>query len=331
MALFGSLFRKKKSDPSSWDELWTVLAPYGGRVTPSSTQAWLRAAATMDPKLLATAREQLEDALVLLDTEAAARFAGGTPFTGPDRPFARRRFLRALDAVIVAGPEAVARVVADPSSLRSYDSSPAVAPYDLADPDGYLIERWEVAHWADPTERVLRRDRSVPLGKDRFTGWPSLAVGDEMRELRKFVLDPEAGWLDVDASAVGVRGGQVFTDRDGWIGAGIAAGRLVHDALGDMADRPPKLLHVFVGALPREDWEGEVGFGLEVVDGVADAVTGDVNTERYVPFSDEECAIEDQDERVGLLVRRVAHALLAIDLPFDEERAATLRDLARGA
>ncbi len=326
MALFGSLFRKK-SDPSTWDELWTVLAPYGGRVTPSSTQAWLRAAATMDPQVLAKAKDQLERAYDLLDTEAAARFAGEIPFTGANRPFARRRFLRTVDAVIVAGPDAVARVVADPSYLRSYDSSPAVAPYETPDPEGYLADRWDVERWKDPLNRMIWKDVLVSLSTRREKSWPSLA-GDPAAQM--FHLDPEYGWVDVDASSIAAEQGAPVEARDGWTGAGIEASRRLHTALGSPLERPDVLALVAVVVLSQAEWDDEAEDGDEddVREGVLNVGIDRSATELDIALSDAECAITDQSERVALLVRRAAHALLTFDLPFTGAQAAALGELA---
>ncbi|MFD6093549.1 hypothetical protein ACFWGN_15630 [Oerskovia sp. NPDC060338] len=325
MALFGSLFRKK-SDPSSWDELWTVLAPYGGRVTPSSTQTWLQAAANMDPKMLAKAKGQLERAYDLLDTEAVARFAGEAPFTGSDRPFARRRFLRTVDAVIVAGPEAVARVVADPSYLRSYDSSPAVAPYETPDPEGYLGDRWDVERWKDPLHRMIWKDVLVSLSTRRQKAWPSVA-DDSAAQM--FHLDPEYGWVDVDASSIAAEQGAPVEAVDGWTGAGIEASKRLYAALGSVVERPDVLGLVAVVVLSQAEWDGEAEDGDEVRDGVLNLGIDRQATELDIAFSAEECAIEDQEERVELLVGRAAHALLVFDLPFTGAQAATLGELAR--
>ncbi|KZM35559.1 hypothetical protein [Oerskovia enterophila] len=326
MALFGSLFRKKKSDPSSWDELWTVLAPYGGRVTSSSTETWLRAAATMDPKVLAKAKDQLERAYDLLDTEAVARFAGEIPFTGPDRPFARRRFLRTVDAVIVAGPEAVARVAADPSYLRSYDSSPAVAPYETPDPEGYLSDRWDVERWKDPLHRMVWKDVLVSLSTRRQKAWPSVA-DDSAAQM--FHLDPEYGWIDVDASSIAAEQGAPVEARDGWTGAGIEASKRLYAALGSPLERPDVLGLVAVVVLSQAEWDGEAEDGDEVRAGVLNIGIDRSATELDIALSDEECAVTDQDERVALLVGRAAHALLVFDLPFTGSQAAVLGELAR--
>lgn len=326
MALFGSLFRKK-SDPSTWDELWTALAPYGGRVTPSSTQAWLLAAATMDPKVLAKAKDQLERAYDLLDTEAVARFAGEIPFTGPNRPFARRRFLRTVDAVIVAGPDAVARVAGDPSYLRSYDSSPAVAPYETPDPEGYLADRWDVERWKDPLNRMIWKDVLVSLSTRREKAWPSLA-DDSAAQM--FHLDPEYGWVDVDASSIAAEQGAPVEARDGWTGAGIEASKQLYAALGSPLERPDVLGLVAVVVLSQAEWDSEVEDGDEddVREGVLNVGIDRSATELDIALSDAECAITDQSEQVVLLVRRAAHALLAFDLPFTGAQATALGELA---
>ncbi|WP_265521326.1 hypothetical protein [Oerskovia flava] len=325
MSFFSSLFRKR-SDPSSWRELWEVLAPYGGALTPASARAWSDAAASMDPRLLATAREQLERAYELLDTQHAAAFVGGAPFTTPDRPFARRRFLRALDAVVVAGPDAVAQVAADPSTLRAYDTAPAVAPYEVPDPQGSLLERLDLATSSSPHAHLMLGTATY-LPRRREAGWPALGSDTIARQ---FYLDPELGWVDVDASAVGVSQGEPLDPTQGWADAGRETGRRVFVALGSVVERPATLGLVAVVLLPREDWEGEVGSGLTTRDGVAQAGINEGLVELYVALSDAECATRDTAERIDLLVRRAAQALRTFELPFTALQASALDELARG-
>ncbi len=258
MGLFGT---RRTADPSSWDELWEVLAPLGGSLAPEAVARWEDVVVTSPPAFLEAASEQLGHAYRLLGTEAHAREIGPGAFAGTDRPFAARRFARVVDTVVVGGQDAVVRVAADPAAVRSF-----AATVPLLDPLSAILDEevplavglWRV-HDRARFERgaELRAPRTAKrlvlsptvLGRDALRAWPSLQGRTPNRAFAG-IRDPEVPWLEVDAltldealAASGDRGAvaparDLLDETGGWSWAGsVAAGRLF-EGLGTDALRP---------------------------------------------------------------------------------------------
>jgi hypothetical protein len=347
VGLFG---RRRGDDPGSWDELWAVLAPFGGRLTDASVEHWRAAAASFTPAQLELAAEQLGFAHLLLDTERHARELAPDGFAEPGRPFARGRFVRVLDAVVVAGPDAVARVAADPAALRSYADVGVLAPeqyYDLTDagPPALGLELLRALVPAQFSEgaamRVAapRRLRWLAspgrLDRRRLGRWPSLRDRRGQGDPLAGTPDPEVPWLDLDASELDGAGGEVDgdgrDDDDGpatWYGAGFAAAARVFVALGPDA---------LGGVSP-----GLVRIALDVTSGSAangpGARSAPEATDSYddgvliadVALPAEDVAVTEPDERVRVLAARAAQALSSLGLTFSDRTRDALDALAGG-
>jgi len=260
MGLFG---RRRATDPTSWRELWEALGPLGGRLTPEAVRRWEDIVATSPPAFIEAASEQLGYAYRLLGTEAHAREIGPGAFEGTGRPFAAERFARVVDAVVVAGADAVARVAADPAAVRSFATGvPLLDPVLAYRGDGDVTLGVELLRIRDRSrfERgaELRAPRArsfvtsaVDLDRDALHAWPSLrgrAAGAEWAGIR----DPEEPWLEVDASDLDVvpevaelddveatRAAQHALDAPGsWYGAGVSAAERIFTALGADAVGP---------------------------------------------------------------------------------------------
>ncbi|GAA3224122.1 hypothetical protein ACFP63_18090 [Oerskovia jenensis] len=322
MSLLAPLLGRASADPSRWTTLWEVLAPYGGRVTPSGIESWQRAAGRMDAESLRRADKQLTEAYVLLDTEAHARVVG---YVARDAVFARRRFVRTLDAVIVAGPEAVARVAADPSALRSYDTVPVREPYsEPVVPVETLGTRIAAAAARKGIRRTWNNEAVGMLDRRRSKQWPSRPASTAWR-------DPEIGWLHVDASTLCADDGPEGEDGErSWYAAGsVAAGRLfraLHGVAGDgFGDQRPRHLR---------DVEIEIDL-IRDEEGSDDADPQDetscINDEGVYLTSfvhPEDARIEEFDARVELLTRHTAGALAHAALGFPPAEIAILQRVA---
>jgi hypothetical protein len=251
MGLFG---RRRATDPSSWRELWEALGPLGGRLTPEAVRRWADIVATSPPAFIEAASEQLGHAYRLLGTEAHAREIGPGAFEGTGRPFAAERFGRVVDAVVVAGPDAVARVAADPTAIRSYASAvPLLDPVLAYRGDGDVTLGVELLRIRDRSrfergaELRAPRTRSVvtsaaTLDRDALRAWPSLR-GRSAGQVWTGIRDPEEPWLEVDASDLDVVPDladveavrsvrEVLDDPESWYSAGISAAERLFTALG---------------------------------------------------------------------------------------------------
>lgn len=261
MALFG---RRARSDPHTWTELWELVARLDGRTSPRALGSLRAGAEAMTTERLLRARAQHDAAVRLLDTADHARHLTRDPWVGPDQTFGRRRFVRAMQAVIAAGPEAVLAVSRDASALARFDVGPvpglaarlvADEPVDLGTgAEGLLlatvlrdvlVARGAARHpgWLEWTVSEGRSGAGHP---SRTDGWPEVAAADRRARREEYPVDrydPEAVWLHVwaDFSA---------TDRDGseagpgeWALPRLEATARVMEALGSA--NPPAL-----GAVP---------------------------------------------------------------------------------
>ncbi len=326
MGLFG---RRRASDPSSWDELWEALAPLGGRLAPEAVARWEDAVVTSPPAFLEAASEQLGNAYRLLGTEAHAREIGPGAFAGPDRPFARLRFGRVVDAVAASGADAVARVAADPAAIRSYATGvpladPVLAFTTDAVPLGVQLlrvrDRSRFERGAElRAPRPPRRAELSPtdLDKDALKAWPSLA-GRKPGRAWVGIPDPEEPWLDVDASnldatpderidpeTVGeVR--EILASPSSWFTAGDAAAQRIFAALG------PDVL----GADARAASVGLVALELQRPDDEPRTATEQSEEVLTVPvrLDPVEAGVTGADERAEVLVRACARRLLDVPL-----------------
>ncbi|MBE7701188.1 hypothetical protein H9623_12865 [Oerskovia sp. Sa1BUA8] len=305
-----------------------MLAPYGGRVTPSSTENWQQASDTMGVTALREADKQLVEAYALLDTEQHARVVG---YVGTDAPFARSRFVRTLDAVIVAGPEAVSRVVADPSALRSYDTLPVHEPYSEANLEaGSLAGQIAAAVARKGSPFVPRSIRVGQLDRRRGAQWPSRQDGSP--DWR----DPEVGWLFLDASPLCDAGtGENEDGPTSWYTAGsVAAGRIfraLHVVAGDGFDaqRPQHLRYVQV-EIDLDEAEMTGDRGPFIAPGMEDAslVIDDEGVFLTTLVSTEDARLEEFDARVDLLTRHVAGTLAQPSIGFPPAELAILQRVA---
>ena len=343
MGLFG---RRSATDPSSWDELWEALGPLGGSLAPAAVARWEDIVVTSPPAFLEAAAEQLGHAYRLLGTEAHAREIGPGAFTGTDRPFAAERFARVVDAVVVGGPEVVARVAGDPSAIRSYATAvPLLDPLAAYHDDGdvtlgvRLMRLRERSRFERGAElRAPRTQRFVvfvaDLDRAALRRWPSLrgrTPGDAWAGIR----DPEEPWLEVDASDLDVvrdvselgdpeatRAAQKALDAPtSWYNAGVAAAERLFTTLGagalgassvvvSLELVPPDLPDPDVPELEPERWRD-----LLTVPAVLDA---------------DEAATTGADARAAVLVRACARRLLDVPLVATPQNLPTLTRLAAG-
>ncbi|MGC5168362.1 hypothetical protein [Luteimicrobium sp. DT211] len=345
MGLFG---RRRAADPSSWDELWEALAPLGGRLTPEAVARWEDVVATSPPAFLEAASEQLGYAYRLLGTEAHAREIEHGAFAGTGEPFAAGRFARVVDAVVAAGPEAVARVAADPGAIRSYATAvplldPVLAyrgagPVTLAVELGRARERSSFERGAElRAPRAARRAVLSPtdLDKDAMKAWPSLA-GRKPERAWAGIADPEEPWLDVDASNLddtpGVwadpeafaEGRKILDAPGSWFTAGAAAAERLFVALG-----PDGL-----GVEARASSVGLVSLELQRPgDGAEPRTEAEQSVEVLtvpvtVDAGDE--AVSGAEARADVLVRACARRLLELPLVATPQNLETLARLAGG-
>lgn len=207
----------KGSDLHSWTELWELVDRLSGR-TSGLHLGYLRATAEgMSVEKLRRAEKQYGKAIRLLDTQEHARHLTRDPWVGAEQTFGRRRFVRAMEAVIAAGPDALVTVSRDPQALSRYDSGSApdltariVAdePVDLqTGADGLLLGT--VLHdvlvekgaadrsgWLDWT---LAESRSH-LHPKSVSSWPDVRASNRMYDREDYPFDhfdPDAVWLQV--------------------------------------------------------------------------------------------------------------------------------------
>ncbi len=210
--LFGGRRERATATPVDLDalvDLWALLAPMEGRITPESLAAMRARGVAFDDARLVRADQQLSLAMSVMDTEEHARHLGQDAWTGMGEPFGRRRFVRALHTAVVAGPVAVARVRDRPEALVEYDTAP-VPPVRVDDGslsrhiEALLIDR-------DGPDGELSRGASVLQDFDTHSekriAWPSVYAWEvaENWDHDFATLDPEGAWLDLWAD---------LTDRD---------------------------------------------------------------------------------------------------------------------
>jgi hypothetical protein len=297
------LFGSKASRPESWTQLWEVLAPLDGSISPPGLQAWL--AASVPEPTLRRANVQLRQAYAQLDTETLAR-STRAPFTTPGQPFGYRRFLRVLDNVVLAGPEAVRRVVDDASALQVYDTLPALDPsafYDEPLPTepplltvlrGALDVVWPPER--RPTGPSGWQAKLPMFGPQVRKSWPGLSDG--WGELAR--ADPSVPWLEIvseldDRSCVG---------RPGcWEFSGYQAGKRLFAALGpDPQAVVPGAKDVMVELAPPGERPDEPIYRDDGVVGCMGMLTA------------QEYEVSEPAERIAIVTRRSAEALLRLRL-----------------
>lgn len=299
MGLFGS----KKSRPESWTQLWEVLAPLGGSMSSAGAAAW--SAEGVEVRTLREAYSQLCDAYRLLNTEALARSVR-EPFTGPGQPFGYRRFVRVLDNVVLAGPEAVRRVADDASTLREYDTLPPLDPstfYDELLPGepplltvlrGALDRAWASEH--RPAGPSGWQAGSPVFGPAAPKSWPSLPD-------RFFGLirdDPSVPWLEFVSE---LDEGDSVGQPGCWEFSGYQATKRVFVALGPDPQRvAPGVKDVMVEFAPPGEPPSEPIYRDDGVVGCMGMLTA------------QEYAVSEPAERVAILTRRGAQAMLRLRL-----------------
>jgi len=342
MGLFG---KRRAADPSSWDELWEALAPLGGRLTPDALARWEDAVVTSPPAFLEAASEQLGHAYRLLGTEAHAREVGPGAFAGPDRPFARLRFGRVVDAVVASGPDAVARVAADPAAIRSYATAvpladPALAFTTDTVPLGVqLLRVRDRARFERGAElrapRAPRRAELSPtdLDKAALKAWPSLA-GRSPERAWAGIADPEEPWLDVDASNLDATPDErtdpetvaevrdLLASPSSWFTAGDAAAQRIFVALGpDVLG--PEARAASVGLVTLElQRPGSADDQPEEPEQWAEVLTVPVTLDAV------EAGATGAQERADVLVRACARRLLDVPLVATPQHRPVLAELA---
>lgn len=219
MGLFGR--RRPAAVPAEWHELWAALAPLRGRLDPSGLQLVRERILGMTEDEATRLEHQLGQALALLDTEEHARHLHRDAWTGPREVFGRRRFVRAVTAVIAAGPEWVERVAADPAQIRGFDSAhvPGLPERARKDPLGETI-----ASALAGRDEMFISDIAEDLAARELTGdrgWKSLRPILRSQFHYSFeIYDPEGVWLEllVDyvqvENIVGDDGTQLFDDSE---------------------------------------------------------------------------------------------------------------------
>lgn len=350
MGLFTKLGRRT-SAPQEWAQLWELLVPLGGQTTPDAVDRWSRWARALPAETLTVAAEQLAEAYALLDTEQHGRALAVEPFTGLDRPFARMRFLRVLDRVILAGPDAVEKVADAPELVRGYDT------VHLLDPDQSLgstapalmhLSRLldearvlggqtapTVGELPQPEETEALRAMmqlehgSASGGWVSSRRWPTLRSAKASRRTRFSIEDPEIAWIDVDASILcddesGDAPADHVHDESCWTGAGRAATLEVYAALGGAAGAQHELCHRQVGVEVVSAEDATADGGAPDVDEALPMVLVEL------VLTDAELAVVDPPARVALLVRRSAERLARTALPWSASNRTALVGLAAG-
>lgn len=350
MGLFTKLGRRTSS-PQEWVQLWELLVPLGGQTTPDAVDRWSRWARTKPAETLTAAAAQLTEAYALLDTEQHGRALAVEPFTGLDRPFARLRFLRVLDRVILSGADAVEKVADAPELVRGYDT------VHLLDPDqslgstapalvhlSRLLDEARVLGGHDAPSvgelpgpegseamraMMLLERGSASGGWVTSRRWPTLRSAKQSQRTRFSIEDPEIAWIDVDASILcDDESGDLPADHvhgEGcWTSAGRAATLEVYTALGGAAGAQHELCHrqVCVEVVSAEDATADGG-APDVDEALPMVLVELVLTEA-------ELAVADPAARVALLVRRSAERLARTALPWSASNRTALVGLAAG-
>jgi hypothetical protein len=233
-----SLFSRISTDPARWTALWRVLEPYGGRLTADSIAYWSAHLPTLSKREYRRAARELAVAYRLLDTEEHARYLTGAPWRGPGMPFARARFERTVDAVIVAGPQAVARVMADPALISGYDDR-AIPERD--DPRWFDSTLGGRLRWA-----LFGRDRlnsgGLPMRTLRAVGTLGFPALWYIVVMDQQPFDPEVPFVMAEPSR----------DQPRWAQPKRVAATLIEEALGGRTAKRPELFWVQV-AIPSDD------------------------------------------------------------------------------
>lgn len=218
MGLFGR--RRPAADHAEWHELWAALAPLRGRLEPSGLQLVRERILGMTEDEATRFERQLGEALAVLDTEEHARHLARDAWKGPREVFGRRRFVRAVTAVIAAGPEWVGRVAADPAQIRGFDSAlvPGLPERARKDALGETI-----ANALADREEMFISDIADDLASRELIeerGWKSLRRILRSQSYYDFeAYDPEGVWLELDVDYVqveniGADGAKLFDDSE---------------------------------------------------------------------------------------------------------------------
>lgn len=355
MGIFSRLGRRSSS-PHEWTQLWELLAPLGGQTTPDAVDRWSRWAREQPEETLTSAAEQLRLVYDALDTEKHGRALGVEPFSGIERPFARLRFLRVLDRVILAGPDAVEQVAGSPELVRGYDTVHLLDPEpSLGDASPAHVNLARLLDEARVLRGTLARSVEELSGAREVEAWVAMSRLDfssatnlwttsrRWRTVRsaksavrqRFALeDPEVAWIEVEASMLcdddpdGAGPGDADLDHehhDCWVAAGHAAALEVYRALGGAAGAQHELAHrhVVVEAMRADDVTEDGKSAPDVGPEVPLVVV-------ELGLSDLELAVTDPQARVALLVRRAAERLSRAALPWSVPNREALVALASG-
>lgn len=315
----------RRTDPVHWGELWELLAPLGGRTGPQEIQRLADSLKTEPQKRRRTAQKQLARAMALLDTEDNARNLRTDPWRGPGNPFRREGFLAVIQAVIVAGPDAVRRVLNQPMHLASYDTIPADlnarvrAEYEpITAMDAFVIANFP--WFTGPTGRIPKKK-----------AWPSLQ-SPANAQYDFDINDPEKVWLTLDAELLNPeQDGEAMSGAVDWDEAEISAVTRIMTALGPQnppALASPPVLDISV-ELVREPSPQNVEDDDDDMDDAYDEDDGELLVSRMVDPALIDAA-RTSDQRADFLVQQVAQALLSADVGWTSARP-PLEELARSA
>jgi len=215
--------------------LWPVIDPLRHDLGQGELDTFSDLLALLDDAALDDVDRALRSALHSLDSEQHAAGLSGVPWRGPEQPFSVRRFQRARERVIAAGPEAMSAVIACPSLIGDYDRAVG-APFMPLRPDGpfrrvadELLIRGLVARPRPPLFPIATRRRR----------WPSLG----RRSYAFAPHDPDHVWLRVDSVVAGA-----------WRRAVASAGGLVINRLGATPTPPLDGVSLWSVALDLAPW-----------------------------------------------------------------------------
>ena len=251
----------KRSDLHSWTELWELVDRLSGRTSALHLGYLRETAEGMPVEKLVRAEKQYGKAIRLLDTEQHARCLTRDPWVGAEQTFGRRRFVRAMQAVIAAGPDALETVSHDPQALRRYDSGTvpdlmarlvADEPVDLrTGAEGLLLDT--VLHDVLVEKGAANRsgwlewtvaDSRPYLHPKSASSWPGVRASNRMHDREEYPFDhfdPDAVWLQVWAdfgSAADATEGRT-PEQDEWMLHRLEATARIMETLGDA--NPPAI------------------------------------------------------------------------------------------